>query len=53
MSWVGATTGLPSAGESRLAVESIIVYRCGAEIGRIVEAPSKSIEADLLDILKR
>src|SRR6478609_7659466 len=25
MSWVGATTGLPSAGESRLAVESIIV----------------------------
>lgn len=35
------------------AVESIIVYRGGAEIGRIVEAPSKSIEADLLDILKR
>src|ERR687893_87932 len=25
MSWVGATTGLPSAGESRLAVDSIIV----------------------------
>ncbi len=25
MSWVGATTGLPSAGESRLAVESMIV----------------------------
>jgi len=35
------------------AVESIIVYRGGAEIGRIVEAPSKSIEADFLDILKR
>src|SRR5438132_958400 len=25
MSWVGATTGLPSAGDSRLAVDSIIV----------------------------
>jgi dipeptidyl aminopeptidase/acylaminoacyl peptidase len=35
------------------AVESIIVYRGGAEIGRIVEAPVTSIEADLLEILKR
>jgi dipeptidyl aminopeptidase/acylaminoacyl peptidase len=35
------------------AVESIIVYRNGVELGRIVEAPEKSIEADLLDILKR
>jgi dipeptidyl aminopeptidase/acylaminoacyl peptidase/thiol-disulfide isomerase/thioredoxin len=35
------------------AVESIIVYRGGAEIGRIVEAPAVSIEADLLEILKR
>jgi hypothetical protein len=29
------------------------VYRGGAELGRIVEAPAKSIEADLLEILKR
>ena len=35
------------------AVESIIVYRGGAELGRIVEAPAKSIEADLLEILRR
>jgi dipeptidyl aminopeptidase/acylaminoacyl peptidase len=35
------------------AVESIIVYRGGAELGRVVEAPAKSIEADLLEILKR
>ncbi|MFA4948351.1 MAG: prolyl oligopeptidase family serine peptidase, partial [Candidatus Krumholzibacteriia bacterium] len=35
------------------AVESIIVYRNGVELGRFVEAPTKSIEADLLDILKR
>ena len=35
------------------AVESIIVYRDNAELGRIVEAPAKSIEADLLEILKR
>jgi dipeptidyl aminopeptidase/acylaminoacyl peptidase len=35
------------------AVESIIVYRNGVELGRIVEAPAKSIEADLLEILKR
>jgi dipeptidyl aminopeptidase/acylaminoacyl peptidase len=35
------------------AVESIIVYRGGVELGRIVEAPAKSIESDLLDILKR
>jgi len=34
-------------------VETIIVYRNGAELGRIVEAPAKSIEADLLEILKR
>jgi len=35
------------------AVESIIVYRGGTELGRIVEAPAKSIEADLLEILRR
>jgi dipeptidyl aminopeptidase/acylaminoacyl peptidase len=35
------------------AVESIIVYRGGVELGRIVEAPTKSIEADLLAILSR
>jgi hypothetical protein len=35
------------------AVESVIVYRDGVEIGRFVEAPAKSIEADLLEILKR
>jgi predicted peptidase len=35
------------------AVESIIVYRGGVELGRIVEAPAKSIEADLLAILKK
>ncbi len=35
------------------AVESIIVYRDGAELGRIVEAPAKSIEADLLETVKR
>ncbi len=35
------------------AVESVIVYRNGVEIGRFVEAPAKSIEADLLEILKR
>jgi dipeptidyl aminopeptidase/acylaminoacyl peptidase/thiol-disulfide isomerase/thioredoxin len=35
------------------AVESIIVYRGGAELGRIVEAPAKSIEADLLEIVSR
>jgi len=35
------------------AVESIIMYRGGTELGRIAEAPAKSIEADLLDILKR
>ena len=34
-------------------VETIIVYRNGVELGRIVEAPAKSIEADLLEILKR
>jgi dipeptidyl aminopeptidase/acylaminoacyl peptidase len=35
------------------AVESVIVYRNGVEIGRFVEAPTKSIEADLLEILQR
>ncbi len=35
------------------AVESIIVFRGGREIGRIVEAPAVSIEADLLEILKK
>jgi dipeptidyl aminopeptidase/acylaminoacyl peptidase len=35
------------------AVESVIVYRDGVEIGRFVEAPAKSIEADLLGILKQ
>jgi len=35
------------------AVESIIVYRGGAEIGRIVEAPAVSIESDLLEILRK
>jgi len=35
------------------AVESVIVYRGGVEIGRFVEAPAKSIEADLLEILKK
>lgn len=35
------------------AVESVIVYRGGVELGRIVEAPAKSIEADLLEILKK
>jgi dipeptidyl aminopeptidase/acylaminoacyl peptidase len=35
------------------AVESIIVYRDGVELGRIVEAPATSIEADLLEILER
>jgi dienelactone hydrolase len=34
-------------------VETIIIYRNGAELGRIVEAPATSIEADLLAILKR
>jgi dipeptidyl aminopeptidase/acylaminoacyl peptidase len=34
-------------------VETIIVSRNGAELGRIVEAPATSIESDLLDILKR
>ena len=35
------------------AVESIIVERGGREIGRIVEAPAKSLEEDLLEILRR
>ncbi len=35
------------------AVESVIVYRDGVELGRFVEAPTKSIEADLLEILNR
>jgi hypothetical protein len=34
-------------------VETIIIYRNGAELGRIVEAPATSIESDLLEILKR
>ena len=35
------------------AVESIIVERGGREIGRIVESPAKSLEEDLLEILRR
>jgi dipeptidyl aminopeptidase/acylaminoacyl peptidase len=35
------------------AVESVIVYRNGVELGRFVEAPAKSIEAYLLEILNR
>lgn len=35
------------------AVETIIVYRNGVEIGRIVEAPNLSIEKDLLAILEK
>jgi hypothetical protein len=35
------------------AVESIILYRGGKELGRIIEAPAKSLEADLLEILKK
>jgi hypothetical protein len=34
-------------------VATIIVTRGGAEIGRIVETPEKSLEEDLLDILER
>lgn len=33
-------------------VPLIAVYRNGAEIGRITEVPKKSLEADLLDILR-
>ena len=35
------------------SVETIIVERGGREIGRIVEAPAKSLEEDLLDILQQ
>jgi dipeptidyl aminopeptidase/acylaminoacyl peptidase len=35
------------------AVETIIVERGGREIGRIVESPSKSLEEDLLEILRK
>jgi len=35
------------------SVETIIVERGGREIGRIVEAPAKSLEEDLLDILRK
>lgn len=34
-------------------VPLIAVYRNGAEIGRITEIPKKSLEADLLDILRK
>ncbi|HRS57596.1 MAG TPA: thioredoxin family protein [Bacteroidia bacterium] len=33
-------------------VPTFIIYRQGAEIGRIIETPSKSLEKDLLAILK-
>jgi hypothetical protein len=35
------------------AVASIIVYRDGKEIGRIIESPEESLETDLLAILKK
>jgi dipeptidyl aminopeptidase/acylaminoacyl peptidase/thiol-disulfide isomerase/thioredoxin len=34
-------------------VATIIVYRNGKELGRIVETPKKSLEEDLLEILKK
>jgi hypothetical protein len=34
-------------------IPTFIVYRNGKEIGRIVESPKKSLEADLLQILKK
>lgn len=42
----------PAAGMTIDRVPLIIVYRNGAEKGRIVETPRKSIESDLLDLLR-
>jgi hypothetical protein len=35
-----------------LKVPTIIVYRNGQEIGRIIEVVTRNIEADLLDIIE-
>jgi len=35
------------------ATPSLLVYVCGKELGRIVEHPQKTIEADIAAILKR
>lgn len=42
----------PAAGMAIDRVPLIIVYRNGVEKGRIVETPRKSIESDLLDLLR-
>lgn len=39
-------------GKNIIRVPTLIIYKDGAEIGRIVEYPRKSLEADLLSILK-